>query len=237
MPDANPKRSWLSWMLGAMIVLVVAVVLAAWWLAGSKVWTDDQTIRVADAQATLREVLWTQPQRIEEAFKVEDAINTDADEFEPVISPDGSELYFVRGFPTHEPDAPRSDIFVSVRRNNRWTRPVPLDAINSQWNDLGPRLSGDGEKLYFYSDRPGGEGGFDIWMATRTIDGWGEPVNLGPNVNSEHNDFNPAPMPDGKRLFFATNRVAAARASCKVPRKPVSSKTSRWSAATGSSPK
>ena len=38
----------------------------------------------------------------------------------------------------------------------------------------------------------------------------GTPFNLGPSVNSEYDEYSPAPTPDGKRLFFATNRKAEA---------------------------
>ncbi len=57
----------------------------------------------------------------------------------------------------------------------------------------------DGLELYFTdglggvnvgSPRPGGEGGYDIWVSKRATvdDDWGEPENLGPNVNSRSND-------------------------------------------------
>ena len=54
------------------------------------------------------------------------------------------------------------------------------------------------------------------WEATTSggpgaADGWGKPFNLGPKINSEFNEFNPDPTPDGKRLIFATNRKAARR--------------------------
>jgi hypothetical protein len=39
--------------------------------------------------------------------------------------------------------------------------------VNSLYHDAGPSLSADGLDLYFYSDRPGGSGGYDIWVSTR----------------------------------------------------------------------
>jgi len=68
----------------------------------------------------------------------------------------------------------------------------------------GSCFSRDGLELYFASDRPGGFGGFDIWVSTReTIDApWGEPVNLGPNVNSSEREIAPAISPDGLELYF-----------------------------------
>jgi len=49
-----------------------------------------------------------------------------------------------------------------------------------------PEISPGGLSLYFSSTRVGGHGGTDIWVAKRATKGdpWGEPVNLGPNVNS-----------------------------------------------------
>ena len=62
----------------------------------------------------------------------------------------------------------------------------------------------DGLELYFSSHRPGGNGSWDIWLSEReTVDApWGEPVNLGPNVNSTVGEIEPAISPDGLELYL-----------------------------------
>ena len=80
--------------------------------------------------------------------------------------------------------------------------------VNSSSNDWCPSISADGLELYFDSNRSGGFGGFDIWIATRATkdETWGEPVNLGPMVNGP--DFEQAPRisTDGLSLFFGSDR-------------------------------
>jgi Tol biopolymer transport system component len=58
------------------------------------------------------------------------------------------------------------------------------------------------------SNRPGGLGNLDIWVAEReSPDGpFGAPVNMGVPINSEYNDFCPSPLRDGKRFMFVSNR-------------------------------
>ena len=70
--------------------------------------------------------------------------------------------------------------------------------------DGGPSVSADGLTLYFVSDRPGGSGGLDLWVATRiaTGDPWQSPVNLGPIVNSEDGEAAPSISTDGLELYF-----------------------------------
>jgi hypothetical protein len=187
--------TWLVVGLVAAILLGAAII----WLTGPKLWTDDRTIRVADSGAQLRQVLWEKPRPLGPQFQ------SDQQQYEPSFSPDGNEFYFVRNKP-----GLNADIYVSYRSNNQWSAPVPLQAVNSAYDDLGPRVTADGKFLLFYSDRPGGFGGYDIWASARTDDGWGQPFNLGPQVNSEYNEFSPDPTPDGKHLIFATNRKAAA---------------------------
>jgi Tol biopolymer transport system component len=186
--NTTPKRRWPGRL--ALLVLLLLVTAGAWFIANHKIWTDDRTIHVANNQAKVREVLWDAPKPLGPQF------DSDSQQYEPSVSPDGAELYFVRGKP-----GKNADIFVSYRRNNAWTTPEPLAAVNSPYDDLGPRLSADGKLLFFYSDRPGGLGGYDIWASPRTADGWGEPFNLGPTVNSEFNEFTPDPTPDGKHLI------------------------------------
>src|SRR6266581_860382 len=62
------------------------------------------------------------------------------------------------------------DIWVSTRRafGAPWTTPINLGApVNTEFNEVQPSLSADGRILLFASDRPGGSGGVDLYMATR----------------------------------------------------------------------
>jgi hypothetical protein len=80
--------------------------------------------------------------------------------------------------------------------------------VNSAYADNGTSLSADGLELYFGSDRPGGSGGQDIWVTTRETkdDDWGQPVNLGPPVNSSDWDWMPSISADGLTLYFGSMR-------------------------------
>jgi len=77
--------------------------------------------------------------------------------------------------------------------------------INSAAPDGSPCISADGLELYFHSGRPGGAGGMDLWMATRSsVDApWRAPVNLGPTVNSPANEIAPSISSDGLELYFS----------------------------------
>ncbi len=91
--------------------------------------------------------------------------------------------------------------------NSEWSAPVHLPApINSQYHELGgAQLSPDGLALYFGSDRPGGYGGNDIWIARRECQecAWGDPVNAGPTINSAGGDGSVVFTPDGLTMFFS----------------------------------
>jgi Tol biopolymer transport system component len=76
--------------------------------------------------------------------------------------------------------------------------------VNSSFDDDTSDISADGLELYFTSARPGGEGGYDIWVTKRptTADDWGTPVNLGPTVNSSSSENSPSISTDGLTLYF-----------------------------------
>jgi hypothetical protein len=80
--------------------------------------------------------------------------------------------------------------------------------INSLYDDGWPNISADDLSVFFSSDRPGGSGHDDIWVAGRpnTSDPWGPHVNLGPNVNSSYYDKAPSVSVDGLTLYFSSNR-------------------------------
>jgi hypothetical protein len=89
-----------------------------------------------------------------------------------------------------------------------WSAPVSAEvgsdpSLNGPFNDGCPILSPDGLSLYMATNRPGGPGGLDIWVARRatTTSGWGAPEPLPGPVNTADNEYCPTPV-RGKRLFF-----------------------------------
>ena len=98
-------------------------------------------------------------------------------------------------------------------RLSAWGAPQKVDEVAGNHADLNtPSLDGcpiqspDGLSLYQASNRPGGRGGLDIWVATRpsTSAPWGAPTNLGEPVNSAADDFCPTPV--GKNGLFFVSR-------------------------------
>lgn len=103
---------------------------------------------------------------------------------------------------------------VSAMHFGPWDAPVNMESIagtasdfNTAFNDGCPYQSPDGLSFYMASNRPGGLGGQDIWVATResTDDPWGSPVNAGMPINSSADDFCPTPV-RGNGLYFVTAR-------------------------------
>jgi hypothetical protein len=97
---------------------------------------------------------------------------------------------------------------LAVKKFSEWGPPVLVPNVNSAYDDNGPAISRDGRSLYFTSNRPGGVGSTDIWVArrARVKDSWGTPVNLGPTINTTVNDGAPALSRDGHWMFFNSNR-------------------------------
>jgi len=121
------------------------------------------------------------------------------------LSRDELELYFASTRPNGFGGC---DIWVATRvsTNDEWEEAVSLGpSINTSDTESLPWIAPDGLELYFHSNRPGGYGGRDIWVATRssTSDPWGEPENLGPVVNSSADDACPCLSRDGLVLVFS----------------------------------
>ena len=100
-------------------------------------------------------------------------------------------------------------LYLSNLVNGAWADPVALnDNINSpQYSSKQPALSFTGDTLWFVSDRPGGQGLNDIWMAIKPAgtEDWEEPVNLGAPINTPYVDMSPGYYAKDRLLFFASN--------------------------------
>jgi len=95
-------------------------------------------------------------------------------------------------------------LFYAVSEGKGWGRIREL-RFNTEWfNITMPCLSHDGKRLYFASDKPDGEGGLDIYYSNWKNGYWEDPINLGPEVNSEGNETYPFVTETGE-LFFASD--------------------------------
>jgi hypothetical protein len=97
----------------------------------------------------------------------------------------------------------------SAVKYSAWSAPVWLGSVvNSISNEQNAQLSKDELSLYFSSDRAGGQGGLDIYVAQRSsVDSpWGPGVNVAA-LNSPQPDFAPNVSIDGHLLFFASGRL------------------------------
>mgnify|MGYP006268208877 CR=1 FL=1 len=131
---------------------------------------------------------------------------------------DGLTMYFVSCNTKYNRDG--CSIFESKYNpvKKEWSKPVFVEAlagerqvVNSRGktetapsDDTQPYITRDGRTLFFVSDRPGGEGGYDLWYSRRVGAGWSEPQNLGPDVNTPFNEQSPFFSDNGDKLYFAS---------------------------------
>jgi tetratricopeptide (TPR) repeat protein len=141
-----------------------------------------------------------------QADDVPGSINTAAHDAVTGISADGK-IIFIYKNDVKDPQSRGGDIYSSKIVNEKWRTPENMaKPINTSYWEGGACISPDGKTLFFTSERPGGSGNSDIWMAKRlTKTTWDKPVNLGTDVNSAFDEVGLFLAPDGKTLFFCSN--------------------------------
>ena len=134
--------------------------------------------------------------------KISDNINVKFNEAATSISQDGKTLFLY-----YEDGG--GDIYSSSFENGQWSRPVALNRFvnHPQYRESSASISADGKRLFFSSNRPGGKGGFDIYMCELGANGqWGRPLNLA--INTRKDEESPFLHADGKTLYFSSNGYA-----------------------------
>jgi Tol biopolymer transport system component len=220
-----------------------------------------------------RLVLWTKIYKGHPAFLVEMKLkkgvwtppampsfaSSDADDFYPEFSVDGTRLYFSSRRPL-PPGYPRNEdmwIWEVERKGDGWSTPIPMDStimkgfeyghsvskngtiffssrrqgsfdifyakwmahkyqeaqllgndINTAGYEDGPFIAPDESYLIFESQRPESiEGSIDLFICFKQSDGcWTQPKNMGPRINTKYSERFARVSPDGKYLFFGSNR-------------------------------
>ena len=128
-------------------------------------------------------------------------INTPDDEQAVGMSVDGQTL-FIR-----KKNKGNNDLYVSYRKKNKWSVPELLSAnINSEFDENSASISADERLLYFSSNRPGGKGGFDIYVSEKGDDGnWLKAKLLEGNINTTFDEKTPFLHSGGSTLYFSSN--------------------------------
>lgn len=129
---------------------------------------------------------------------ISEVINTDHHESNTVISPDNNELYIYRS-------DNGGDIYVSEKKKGEWTKPKEFKLVNTEAKESSLFLSSNGEHLFYASSKEGGEGGIDIYHATKQGDKWSAPVNLGETINTEYDEDGPSFDVNTNTLYFSSN--------------------------------
>ena len=132
-------------------------------------------------------------------------INSNSNEGALNISQDGQWLIFTgcnfqNGFGS-------CDLYMSFATPEGWSSPENMGPVfNTEFFESAPSLSPDKRDLYFTSNRPGGYGGNDLYVAHRGENGrWSAPVNMGPSINTAGDESWPFIHADNSSLYFTSN--------------------------------
>jgi len=136
-----------------------------------------------------------------------DALNSEFEDGSPAMSHDFSNLYFTR-CKKGKSQQLGCQIFRSGFSGGSWSEPVLVfEQFGDSVTTAHPAISPDGNTMYFVSDMPGGLGENDIWKITRDGGSWGEPQNLGEEINTPGNELYPFMHADGTLYFSSDSRI------------------------------
>ncbi len=138
--------------------------------------------------------------------KLSELFNTEnVNEGSIAFSPDGNTVVFAKGNTSEKRGRRSVDLFISTKRNGKWSTPVSMPINSPEAWDTSPSFNQAGTTLYFASDRPGGFGGSDIYRATLNARGrWANVTNMGNVINTAGDEVFPYVAPNNQ-LYFASD--------------------------------
>jgi hypothetical protein len=132
-------------------------------------------------------------------------VNSEANEIYSSVVADGS-LYFTSNRPGASATGASGLFRAQALDDGGFGEPVNA-GIEPERGVGDTFVAPDESYVIFTGRRDDGFGSGDLWVAFRDSDGgWGEPLNLGPDINSDILEYCPMVTPDGKYLFFSRRR-------------------------------
>lgn len=118
-----------------------------------------------------------------------------------------TELYFAA--PDTKSNNNNRNIFYSKQINNKWTEPISIENINTEYYESYPFISKNGKYLLFVSDRAGAIGEIDIYISKRNENGtWSEAINLGNEINTKNIELSPF-LDEMNNLYYSSKGFTA----------------------------
>lgn len=165
-------------------------------------WTDQKFSALFTTRLD-RKGEWGEPVLLD---NTEEGVNSEANEGSGTMNSSFNTLYFTR-CPNEDKKINGCQIYTSRRTGRMWSKPEMLKLSNDSSDAFGhPTLSENELIIYFSSDRKGGFGGNDIWVAVRDSkdEPFGRPFNLGPVINTPGDEMFPFLRSDTV-LYFASD--------------------------------
>ena len=135
-------------------------------------------------------------------FNLGDSVNSTALEYFPSLTIDGKKLIFTRRIAGDE------DFYEADLIDGKWSKAEPLGGkVNTNLNEGAQNISQDGQWIIFTGcNYPEGQGSCDLYISYKTKQGWSEPENLGPMVNTDFWESSPSLSPDKRDIYFSSNQ-------------------------------
>lgn len=119
------------------------------------------------------------------------------EKLEPCFTTDSSLILFTS--PWHE-DGAR---IMQLNIESPWPESYLPDSLSVYgYDDISPFMTYDGNRLYFASNRPGGFGGYDLWMMEEIDGEWTMPANLGARINTSDDETSPSLTAQHEEIYF-----------------------------------
>ena len=209
--DNKLSNAWGYWKLGMLYMQIPNYTEATRVFHHFLSFKDQNANRVESAKRQLKNCDFSikslaNPQ----SFKFEnmgEGVNSQWEEYLPSISADGKLFVITRRGP-YQNGIVSEDFFQSEYKDGRWGMAQNMGpSINTKGNEGAQCLAPNGKVLFFTAcDRKDGLGRCDLYFSVKKHGQWVEARNLGPTINTKYWESQPTISPDGRELYFLSNR-------------------------------
>ena len=148
----------------------------------------------------------SEPSAYDELLKT---VNTDGDETSSAFSADKTVFVFTRKVKNSK----NYDLYITELKNGEWSTPAPLTQLNTDYDEISPFISDDGNFLIFSSNKPeslkntkASKSSFDLYISEKDGSSWGLPAAVYGAINTTDDETNPSITPDGNMMYFTRTK-------------------------------